>query len=125
MSLERFVCMIDNFALRKPIKRVCYSSVAVDRLIAAYKRRNPSATISVRRKRLMIEVVDGLRYATKEFSELPVNVPLQWSFQMGKVTMVANKQFEATVEEVDKLISEVQEDPSIVAISLWLVTNYP
>lgn len=125
MALERFVVRIDKPALRKPLIRVCHSAEVVNRLIASYKRRQPSATISVRRKSLILEVGDGDVLVTKEYSDLPVNVPMQWSVHTIKATRIADEGFVATVEDVDKLISEAQEDPSIVAVSLWLVTNYP
>lgn len=125
MALERFVIRIDKPTLRKPLIRVCHSAEAVDRLIASYKRRQPSTTISVRRKSLMLEVVNGDVLVTKEYSELPVNVPMQWSAHTIKATRIAEEGFVATVEDVDKFLSEAKEDSSIVAISLWLVTNYP
>ncbi len=125
MAIERFVVTISKFSLRKPIKRVCHSAEAVDRLIASYKRRQPSTTISVRRKRLMLEVVDGDVLVTQEYSDLPVNVPIRWEATVAKATLTEYEKFEATVEMVDERISAAKEDPSIVVITLWLVTDYP
>ncbi len=124
MQIEHYRIEISYSGLRKPVKRVCQTAASAERMVQAYKRRNPDSKIIVKRHRLIFEMVNGLCLYGEPLLQLPNGFSFSWCAHTVKAIVASKEHFKATVQEVKEKVEDAKSDPTIIGITLWIVEDY-